>query len=66
MVQMLENKSVRETVGQHWKDWVCQKNTRLAKARGLAKDRGLTRAEDLGDSVTMFLVTVFWRTLLNA
>ena len=45
MVQMLERKSVRETVGQHWKDWVCQKNTRLAKARDLARDRGLTRAE---------------------
>ena len=45
MVQMLESKSVRETVGQHWKDWVCQKYTRLAKARDLAKDRGLTRAE---------------------
>ena len=45
MVQMLESKSVRETVGQHWNDWVCQKNTRLAKARDLAKDRGLTRAE---------------------
>ena len=27
------------------KDWVCQKNTRLAKALDLAKDRGLTRAE---------------------
>ena len=45
MVQMLVSKSVGETVGQHWKDWVCQKNTRLAKARDLAKDRGLTRAE---------------------
>ena len=46
MVQMLESKSVRETVGrQHWKDWVCQKNTRLAKARDLAKDCGLIRAE---------------------
>lgn len=45
MVQMLESKSVRETVGQHWKDWVCQKDTRLAKARDLAKHRGLTRAE---------------------
>ena len=42
---MLENKSVRETVGQHWKDWVCQKDTQLANARDLAKDRGLTRAE---------------------
>ena len=45
MVQMLESKSVRETVGQHWKDWVCQKDTRPANARDLAKDRGLTRAE---------------------
>ena len=45
MVQMLESKSVGETVGQHWKDWVCQKNTRLAKARDLAKDRGFTRAK---------------------
>ena len=45
MVQMLESKSVRETVRQHWKDWVCQKDTRLAKARDLTKDRGLTRAE---------------------
>ena len=45
MVQMLESKSVRETVRQHWKDWVCQKDTRLANARDLAKDRGLTRAE---------------------
>ena len=45
MIQMLESKSVRETVGQHWKDWVCQKSTRLAKARHLAKDRGLIRAE---------------------
>ena len=45
MVQMLESKSVRETVGQHWKEWVCQTGTRLAKARDLAKDRGLTRAE---------------------
>ena len=44
-IRMLENKSVRETVGQHWKDWVCQKDTRLANARDLAKDRGLTRAE---------------------
>ena len=45
MVQMQESKSVRETVGQHWKDWVCQKDTRLANARDLAKDRGLTQAE---------------------
>ena len=45
MVQMLESKSVRETVGQHWKDWVYQKNTRLAKARDRAKDRDLTKAE---------------------
>jgi hypothetical protein len=45
MVQILESKSVRETVGQHWKDWVCQKDTRLSNLRDLAKDRGLTHAE---------------------
>ena len=45
MVQMLETKSVRNNVGSHWKDWVCQKGTRLAEARDKAKDRGLTRAE---------------------
>ena len=45
MVQMLECKSVRSKVGAHWKDWVNQKGTRLAKARDQAKDRGLTRAE---------------------
>ena len=45
MVQMLETKSVRSSVGSHWKDWVCQTNTRLAEARDKAKDRGLTRAE---------------------
>ena len=45
MVQMLECKSVRSTVGSHWKDWVCQKDTRLAYARDRASERGLTRAE---------------------
>ena len=45
MIQMLETKSVRSTVGSHWKDWVCQNETRLAEARDKAKDRGLTRAE---------------------
>ena len=45
MVQMLECKSVRNVIGCHWKDWVCQKDTRLADARDKAKDRGLTRAE---------------------
>ena len=44
-VQMLECKSVRSTVGSHWKDWVCQKGTLLATARDQAKERGLTRAE---------------------
>jgi hypothetical protein len=29
----------------NWKDWVCQKDTRLANASDLAKDRGLTQAE---------------------
>ena len=45
MVQMLECKSVRSTIGCHWKDWVCQKGTRLAAARDKATERGLTRAE---------------------
>ena len=45
MVQMLECKSVRSTVGSHWKDWVGQKGTMLATARDQAKERGLTRAE---------------------
>ena len=45
MVQMLECKSVRSKTGCHWKDWICQTGTRLAKARDGAKDRGLTRAE---------------------
>ena len=45
MVQMLETKSVRSSVGSYWKDWVCQTNTRLAEARDKAKDRGLTRVE---------------------
>jgi hypothetical protein len=45
MMQMLECKSVRSTVGSHWKDWVCQKGTRLASARDRAKEHGLTRAE---------------------
>ena len=45
MVQMLECKSVRSTVGSHWKNWVCQKDTRLAYARDRASERGLTRAE---------------------
>ena len=45
MVQMLECKSVRSSVGCHWKDWVCQENTRLATARDKSTERGLTRAE---------------------
>ena len=45
MVQMLECRSVRSSVGCHWKDWVCQQGTRLADARDKTKDRGLTRAE---------------------
>ena len=36
---------MRSTVGSHWKDWVCQKDTRLAYARDRASERGLTRAE---------------------
>ena len=45
MVQMLEKKGVRDQVGQHWKNWVCQKDTRLAHARDVSTNRGLTRAE---------------------
>ena len=41
MVQMLESKNV----GLSWNDWVCQKDTRLAKSRDLCKDRGLTHVE---------------------
>ena len=41
MVQMLESKNV----GQSWNDWVCQKDTRLAKSRDFCKDRGLTHVE---------------------
>ena len=45
MVQMLECKSVRSSIGCHWKDWVCQNGTRLSIAREKARDRGLTRVE---------------------
>ena len=41
MVQMLES----ENVGQSWNDWVCQKDTRLAKSRDFCKDRGLTHVK---------------------
>ena len=44
-VQMLECKGVREHVGQHWKDWAAQNNTRLAAARDASTESGLTRAE---------------------
>ena len=59
---MLESKSVRETVGQHWKDWVCQKDTRSANARDLAKDCGLTRETSHFIATIKFLVTILWRT----
>ena len=36
MVQMLECKGVRDTIGCHWKDWICQSGTRLSKARDAA------------------------------
>ena len=45
MVQMLETKSVRSSIGSLWKEWVCQTDTRLAEAKDKAKNRGLTRAE---------------------
>ena len=45
MVQMLECKGVHDSIGCHWKDWVSQQDTRLARARDEASPRGLTRAE---------------------
>ena len=45
MVQILECKGVRDTIGCHWKDWVSQQDTRLARARDEARQRDLTRAE---------------------
>ena len=45
MVQMLECKGVRDSIGCHWKDWVSQDGTRLAGARDEARQRGLMRAE---------------------
>ena len=45
MVQILECKGVCDTIGCHWKDWVSQEKTRLARARDEASQRGLTRAE---------------------
>ena len=40
MVQMLDYKGVRDTIGCHWKDWVSQEDTRLACARDEANQRG--------------------------
>ena len=45
MVQMLECKGVRDTIGCHWKDWVSQEDTRLACVRDEANQKGLTRVE---------------------
>ena len=45
MVQMLECKGVLDSIGCHWKDWVSQDDTRLARTRDEARQRGLTRAE---------------------
>ena len=44
-VQMLESESVRKNIGNHWESWVGQWGTRLADARDIAIDRGLTRTE---------------------
>ena len=41
MVQVLDSKDV----GQSWNDWVCQKDTRLAKSRDFCKDRALTHVK---------------------
>ena len=45
MVQMLECKGVRDTIGCHWEDWVSQEDTQLACARDEANQRGLAKAE---------------------
>ena len=45
MVQMLESKGVQDFIGNHWRNWIIQKDTRLAKSRDASKDRGLTRLE---------------------
>ena len=45
MVRMLKTKSVRSPVGSHWKNCLCQTDTRLADARDKAKDCWLTRVE---------------------
>ena len=45
LVQMLECKGVRDSMGCHWKNWVSQQYTRLARARDEASPRGLTREE---------------------
>ena len=45
MVQMLESKGVQDFIGNHWKNWIMQKDTRLASSRDASKDRGLTRLE---------------------
>ncbi len=39
--QSLESKSVHSSVGNHLLDWVCQDNTRLAKARDQSTNRGV-------------------------
>ena len=45
MIQSLESKSVRSSIGCHWKDSGFQTNTRLAAARDSSTNRGLTRVE---------------------
>ena len=56
MVQMLECKSVRSTVGCHWKDWVCQKDTRLANANHLIAD--------LPEQKSHFMRTLLYRATI--
>ena len=45
MVQILVCERGCNSVGCHWKDWVCQQGTRLASARHKSSHRELTRAE---------------------
>ena len=62
MVQMLESKGVQDFIGNHWKNWIIQKDTRLAKSRDKSVQRGLTRLEATlycGDNLDEDLIEEF-------
>ena len=62
MVQMLESKSVRETVGQHWKDLVCQKghSPRVCQRFG-QRSRSDACRSDVTTTRTTYHTTCLWR-----